>query len=231
LPGEFRRSQNWIGGRTISEASFVPPHESEIPDLMSDLEKFWHNNKINVPHLIRIGLSHYQFETIHPFLDGNGRIGRLLIPLYLVNFDILDSPSLYLSDYFEKNRLAYYEALNRVKVTNDIIHWIKFFLTAVDETSKIGINTFEKILKFKEEVENRILKLNRKAEKAKILLNFLYRKPNININEVCELLNLTPRPVNELLTALEKVNILKEVTGFKRNRIYSFHQYIRIFTT
>lgn len=126
-PGEFRTSQNWIGGSNLTDAVFIPAHPSGVEDLMGDLEKFWRDDAILVPHLVRIAISHYQFETIHPSLDGNGRIGRLMIPLYLVSKGVLAKPSLYLSDFFERNRASYYDALMRVRVSNDLVHWVRFF--------------------------------------------------------------------------------------------------------
>lgn len=228
-PGQFRKSQNWIGGSNLTDAMFVPPNHVEVPDLMSDLEKFWHNTEIDVPHLIKIALSHYQFETIHPFLDGNGRIGRLLITLYLVSFNLLNKPSLYLSDFFEKNRSSYYDALSRVRESNDLIHWIKFFLNAVISTSYNGRETFKSILLLKEKIDVKIVGLKRKAENGMSLVQLLYRKPIVSSVEISKKLNISPSTSNELIRDFEKKGILKEITGTKRNRIYVFFDYIKLF--
>lgn len=229
LPGEFRQSQNWIGGTSLKDAVYIPPGHDEIPALMTDLEKFWHNDQIEVPHLIRIAISHYQFETIHPFLDGNGRIGRLLVTLYLVSNGILEKPSLYLSDFFEKNRGAYYDALTTVRISDDLIHWIKFFLNAVIQTALKGQQTFRDILALRNQTDGKIVSLGRKAKNARLLIMHLYQKPVLSGSAITQFLNITPRAANALINDLERLNILKEITGFKRNRIYAFEEYMRLF--
>ena len=229
MPGEFRRSQNWIGGNSLNEAIYIPPDHDEVTELMADLEKFWHNDEIQVPHLIRIAISHYQFETIHPFLDGNGRIGRLLITLYLVGNEFLNKPSLYLSDFFERNRVAYYDFLTAVRISDNLIQWIKFFLTAIIKTAEKGQQTFKDILNLRDEMAEKIVSLGRKAENARKLILHLYRKPVLNVSTASKLLDLTPRAANALINDLERLDILKEITGFKRNRVYVFEEYLKLF--
>lgn len=228
-PGEFRRSQNWIGGSSLQDAFFIPPHETEVSELMGDLEKFWHNEEIEVPHLIRIAISHYQFETIHPFCDGNGRIGRLLITLYLISKELLAKPALYLSDYFEKHKGAYYDALTMVRVSNDLLHWLKFFLVAVIETANKGRKTFQTILALSKEMEHTLLDFGKKAKNANKLLQCLYSKPLISINEVAKQLDITHQAANVLVKDFQLHGILKETTGYQRNRLYVFERYLNLF--
>ncbi len=229
-PGEFRRSQNWIGGATLKDAVFIPPLHSEVPELMSDLEKFIHNLEIKVPDLVRIAIAHYQFETIHPFLDGNGRIGRLLITLYLVSKNILEKPLLYLSEFFEKNKSLYYDNLTFVWQKNDLKQWIKFFLVAVLETSEKAVNTLKKIVDLKHLIENEKLpKLGKRLTSGKLLLNSLFSKPLIYIKDVKEITGLSPKTCNDLVSWFEENKILKETTGHQRNRIFLFEEYIKLF--
>jgi len=228
-PGEFRRSQNWIGGASLADAVFIPPHHNDLPELLGDLEVFWHNENIQVPHLIRVALSHYQFETIHPFLDGNGRIGRLLITLYLVSHGLLAKPSLYLSAHLEKHRTAYYDALSRVREANDLGHWCRFFLQAVIETAENGKETFRRILSLRQEVDRKVVTLGRRAENARKLIIHLYRYPAVSVNEVMKLQNINKNPARDLIAALVDIGVLEEITGYRRNRIFVFKQYLDIF--
>lgn len=228
-PGEFRVSQNWIGGSSLTDAVFIPPHPDGVPELMSDLEQFWHNEAITVPHLVRIAISHYQFETIHPFLDGNGRIGRLLIPLYLVSHGILAKPSLYLSDFFERNRASYYDALMRVRTSNDLIHWVRFFLNGVAETATKGRRVFQQVLALRTQAEQDVLGLGRRAASAREALNLLYRKPVVSAADVEQALNVSTPTANALIRDLERLGILKEMTGQQRGRAYAFERYLGLF--
>ena len=228
LPGEVRKSQNWIGGADIKSASFVPPHNNDVPDLLSDLEKFWHTDK-PLPHLIKIAISHYQFETIHPFLDGNGRIGRLLIILQLIDSSILEKPVLYLSDFFEKNRAQYYDSLERVRTSNSLDQWLRFFLTGIIQTSIKSKDTFIQIGILRKGYDLKILELGRRAKLAQKLISILYSNPIISPREVERKLEVTPATANRLLSEMEKQGLLKERTGFSRNRLYELHEYLGIF--
>jgi len=228
-PGDFRISQNWIGGNNLTNAFYIPPHQDEVEDLMSDLESFIHNDEVNVPHLIKLAVIHYQFETIHPFLDGNGRIGRLLITLYLVSNGLLKYPSLYLSDFFERNKGAYYDALTVVRSSNDLQHWIKFFLTAVIETAQKSIKTFDGILALKSKMDGLIPSFGKKAKNAQELITFLYSRPIINNKVAMKLLGVSAKTAGALLKDFEDKGILIEYTGFQRNKSFLFNQYLDLF--
>jgi len=228
-PGEFRKSQNWIGGATINDAIFIPPVHTTIGSLMSDLERFANDEFNHLPDLLKIGIIHYQFETIHPFLDGNGRVGRLLITLYLVNKNILKQPVLYLSDFFEKHRMLYYDNLMRVRLKNDLVQWLKFFLTGIIETAQKGVSTLDAILQLKNEVETEIKSLKGRSDDALIVLNFLYTHPIIDVAKVEELIGKSNVTSYKLLADLEKLEILEEITNSQRNRIFAFRKYIYLF--
>ena len=229
-PGEFRKSQNWIGGASLTTAYFIPPHQNVVNELMSDLEKFLHNEEIFVPHLIKIAIAHYQFETIHPFLDGNGRIGRLLITLYLVSNGLLKKPSLYLSDFIERNKSVYYESLTRVRTDNDLIHWIKFFLEAVIVTANSGVKTFQDILSLKQEMDAIVVGFGKKAHNASKLLDYLYQRPIISISDIIEPLEVSKPTANSLVKEFEEKGILKEITGYERNKLFAFDRYLSIYS-
>lgn len=229
LPGEFRTSQNWIGGASISDAVFIPPVHSSIGDLMSDLEKFTHNEELLLPDLLKIGLIHYQFETIHPFLDGNGRVGRLLITLYLVDKEILKQPILYLSDFFERNKTLYYDNLMRVRTHHDIKQWLKFFLVGVIETAKNGVKTFDDILKLKAQSESAIQQLGTRANNIQKVFNYLLKRPIIDVNTVIEVTAVSQKTAYNIIEELEKIGILEELTGAKRGKVYAFKKYMNLF--
>lgn len=229
-PGEFRTSQNWIGGASLKDAAFIPPHPTEVPDLMGDLEKFLNNEDLQTPPLIRIGIAHYQFETIHPFLDGNGRLGRLLITLCLVSNNILNKPALYLSDFFERNRSHYFDNLMLARSKNNLTQWLTFFLVGVLETAENSIQTFNEIIKLRKEIEEKkIIRLGKRVPLAMELMRYLYSKPVVDASEVAQRLDVNITTAYRLIQELEKLNILKEQTGFKRNRYFIFEQYLNLF--
>lgn len=228
-PGEFRRSQNWIGGATINDAVFVPPVHTSVADYISDIEKFANSEDYAIPDLIKVALIHYQFETVHPFLDGNGRVGRLLITLYLVSKGILKQPILYLSDFFERNRSLYYDNLMRVRTHNDINQWLKFFLSGVIETAKNGVTTFDAILQLQRSVDSKLEQLGKRGGDARLVMNYLYKRPIITAPTVSELIKKTQQTAYTLISDLEKAGIIKEVTGSQRNKLYVFKDYVDLF--
>jgi Fic family protein len=229
MPGEFRNSQNWIGGATINDALFIPPVHSSVPELMSDIEKFLHNEVIYFPELLKIALVHYQFETIHPFLDGNGRVGRLLIPLYLVNKAVLKKPILYLSDFMESHRKLYYDNLMHVREKNDITQWFKFFLVGIIETSKKGISTFDGIMQLQKQNDIKIQSLGSRAANAQKVIDYLFLRPILNADKVSEISQISMPSAYKLIKDLEKLEILKEITGGQRSRMYVFENYLKLF--
>lgn len=229
LPGEYRTSQNWIGGASINDAVFIPPVHSSINELISDLEHFANDELNPLPDLIKIAIIHYQFETIHPFLDGNGRVGRLLITLYLVSKGVLKQPILYLSDFFERNRILYYDNLMRVRTHNDMNQWLKFFLTGVIETSKKGVATFDGILQLQKVLDEKLKTLGNRNVDARKIIDFLYSQPIIEVNKVEELIEKSSVTSYKLLADLEKLDIIKEISGAQRNRLYVFKDYLDLF--
>lgn len=230
LPGEFRSSQNWIGV-SLKNAVFVPPHHEEVPDLMSDLEKFLHNDELHIPHLIKIAIAHYQFETIHPFLDGNGRLGRLMIVLYMANFSLLDKPALYLSDYFERNKTEYVDRLMAVRKAHQIKQWLVFFLYGIRETAESSIQVFKDTLILKERLERGVLPhfSTRRQENAQTLMQHLYKMPVLDIKKVSRLLDIKVNTAAALVNDFVKYGVLYELTGKQRNRLFLFKDYVEIF--
>jgi Fic family protein len=230
-PGELRRSQNWIGpgGCTLNEATFVPPPPAEVPVALGDLEKFLHSGS-DLPVLIQIGLAHAQFETIHPFLDGNGRIGRLLVTFLLCQRDILLKPVLYLSHYFKQYRTEYYEHLQAIRDHGQWEQWLIFFLRGVASVSREATDTVRRILVLREEHRAAVTAhLGRAAGNGLRVLESLYQRPIVSVAQVQELTGTTFAAANSLVARLAKLGILQEATGYKRNRVFRYAPYIAIF--
>lgn len=230
LPGEFRSSQNWIGP-SLKNAVFIPPFHEDVAALMSDMEKFIHNDELQIPHLIKIAIAHYQFETIHPFLDGNGRLGRLMIALYLANFGLLHKPALYLSDYFERNKSEYVDRLMAVRESNKMKEWLVFFLYGVRETAESSIQVFRDIIVLKERLEREVLPhfSTRRQKNAQTFMKYLYQNPLIDIKVVAKLLGLQANTAASLVNDFVRHGVLYELTGKQRNRIFWFKDYFIIF--
>lgn len=230
-PGELRTTQNWIGpsGCTLREATFVPPPPHEVPQALADLERYLHRPE-DLPILIRVGLAHAQFETIHPFLDGNGRIGRLLITFLLVEKKLLSRPVLYLSYYFKRHRAEYYERLQAVRDTGDWEGWLAFFLKGVAEVSGQAAETAAAILRMREEYRAKITdRLGRAAGSGHRVMDKLFEHPIVTVATVRKWLNVTQAAANTLVRNLVEMGLLKEITGYARNRRFRFDPYLRLF--
>lgn len=228
-PGEFRRSQNWIGGSSPSDAIFVPPVFGDIPELISDIENFIHNPVCDLPDLIKIALIHYQFETIHPFNDGNGRVGRLLITLYLVSRGILKRPILYLSDYLESHRRSYYDRIMGVRFGDDVGSWVKFFLEGIVETAEKGTKALDDILTLRQEYEEEVKGMGSRSANALKLLDSMYQNPFTDITKVSTIIGQSFPTAKTLVESLTEKGIFSEITGGKRGKKYVLTKYISIF--
>ncbi len=228
-PGEFRTSQNWIGGADLQTAKFIPPPHSEVTPLMANLEEYMHDNSL-VPILIKTGLIHAQFETIHPFLDGNGRIGRLLVTFYLCQQGVLRKQLLYLSAFFKERRQDYYEKLNQYRKDDAIEEWLKLFMEGVIETSEKAVETARKIIKLRDNHLNKVAGMGKSAERGIKLLNALYRTPIVRVRDVEKITSLSNPNALLLVERFIKLGILHELTGQKRNRVFSYQDYVNLFT-
>ena len=227
-PGEFRISQNWVGGSNLQTAKFIPPPHTEVMRLMANIENYMHDDSL-VPMLIKIGLIHAQFETIHPFLDGNGRIGRLLITFYLCQQGILRKQLLYLSDFFKDHRQDYYDRLNDFRKKDDIEGWLKFFMQGIIDTSEKSVETARKIRELRDHHLNIVAGIGKSSEKGMVLLKALYKTPMVRIKDVEKLVSLSNPNALLLVDKFVKKGILNELTGQKRNRIFSYKEYIGSF--
>jgi len=231
-PGELRRSQNWIGpqGCTLQEATFVPPPVQEVAPALTALEKFLHKPG-DLPALVQIGLAHVQFETIHPFLDGNGRIGRLLITFFLCEQGILQSPVLYLSHYFKQYRDEYYRRLQAVRDQGDWEGWLNFFIKGVLSVSREATDTARQILALREEHRHLITEeLGRSAGNGYRILEYLYKRPILEVSEIEQLLGMTYAGANNLVSRLVEIGLLQEITGQKRHRVFHYGPYLDLFS-
>lgn len=227
-PGEFRRTQNWIGGTRPGNAHFVPPPPDYVQDCMTELERFLHGERNPYPALIKAGLAHVQFETIHPFLDGNGRVGRLLIAFILHHDGLLSQPLLYLSLYFKQHRSEYYRLLDVVRFEGDWEAWLDFFLEGVEHTATNAVETAKRLLSLFQQDEQRIQQRQRTASTTLRVFHVLCERPLVTLNQVCKRTGLSFPAASRAMENLENLNIVREITGQRRNRVFAYDQYLRI---
>lgn len=224
LPGEFRRSQNWIGGTKPSNALFVPPPVDQLNQCLYDFENFLHDNTL--PTLIKAGLVHVQFETIHPFLDGNGRLGRLLITLILCNDGMIDAPILYLSLFFKQNRSVYYNLLQEVRSHGTWETWLEFFLEGIYDTAKKSLQFAFDINRLLDQDMQKIASLGRARFSCESILNFLKKMPQVTSSLLAKNLDMTPPTVRDALNRMVQLGILEEKTGKQRDKVYVYKKYL-----
>lgn len=227
-PGEFRRTQNWIGGTRPGNAQFVPPPPAHVQDCMADLERFIHGEDNPYPALIKAALAHVQFETIHPFLDGNGRIGRLLIAFILHHDRLLSQPLLYLSLYFKQHRSEYYRLLDQVRTEGDWEAWLDFFLEGVEQTATNAVETAKRLLALFQQDEQRIQATGRSASTALRVFRVMCQRPLVNLNQVCERTELSFPAAAKAMDALQRLGLVREITGRRRNRAFAYHDYLSV---
>lgn len=229
-PGEYRHSQNWLGSAssTISTARYVPPNVEDMQEAISNLEKYINAEEDDTDVLIKAGLIHYQFETIHPFLDGNGRIGRLLTVLYLMSKGILSTPALYVSYYLKKNRIEYYDRLEAVRKSGNYEQWIKFFLRAISESAESAAATIDELSRLRERVTEQIQTLGRKSKRCMRLLNYLEGQPLIECRQAAKELGMSFRTVSLAVKDLLELGILKNIGSRKRRKLYDYREYLEI---
>lgn len=227
-PGEFRRSQNWIGGTRPGNATFVPPPPGLVAECMGDFERFLHDERTDLPVLVKAGLAHVQFETIHPFLDGNGRVGRLLITFLLCHAGILHEPLLYLSLYFKQNRSTYYALLDAVRREGDWEAWIGFFLEGVRQTAEGAVNTARRLVNLFQEDRERIIPYGRRANSALRVQEALKARPITSLSEVCQRSGLSFPTAAGAMDLLTKLGVACEITGKARNRVFVYERYLAI---
>lgn len=228
-PGEFRHSQNWIGGAgsTLQNARYIPPSVEDMQQAMSDLEKYI-NAEDNLDVLIRVGLIHYQFETIHPFLDGNGRIGRLLITLFLMEQKVLTTPALYISYFLKKNRIEYYDRMSEVRLKGNYEQWIKFFLEAVYESAKDAVETIDKLTALHDKNCAKITNLGRRAKNGMRVFEYLESNPIIEIKKTSQELDIAFNTISSVIKDLINIGVLEQTSNQSRNRTFAYKEYLEI---
>ena len=227
-PGEFRRSQNWIGGTRPGNATFVPPPPGLVPECMGDFERFLHDERTDLPVLVKAGLAHVHFETIHPFLDGNGRVGRLLITFLLCHAGILHEPLLYLSLYFKQNRSTYYTLLDTVRREGDWEAWLRFFLEGVRQTAEGAVDTARRLVSLFQEDRKRIIPYGRRTNSALRVHDALKARPITSLPEACQRTGLSFPTAAGAMDLLAKLGIAREITGKERNRVFVYERYLAI---